>query len=228
MVVQESLREFWGSLPESGIVVLLPETVSEIEGSEFALDGTVKVQVADGLLKPASGFREELLQPVRAAAEAGMELGECFDAYLEPSQFDERNKWHCPFCQARVCAIKRTVICRLPPVMILQLNRFRNGPWMPKDDTPVRVELEIDMRKFVEEPQEGEHFVFKLFGVVNHLGNSLGVQGGHYKAFARHHIEGTWHEYNDQFRCLTEPDDTDLHRMRDAYILFYERVGADG
>jgi ubiquitin C-terminal hydrolase len=225
--VLENLMEFWGTPQDEGIEVEEPELRPSAE-YPWLLDGTAKVTISDALLE--KGFNDDLLQPIQPAApggEKGVDLHECLQSLLDPVVCDEHNKWDCENCNKRVCATRKMTLWKLPQLMILHLQRFKNGFMAPKDPTFVRFPSLLDLDRYVQGAQPGSNH-YCLFGIVDHLniGSSLIGANGHYVALALNHQTGIWHLYDDA--KVEAKLDEQTCRTRNAYILFYERVDPEG
>ena len=48
----------------------------------------------------------------------------CLDAYVEVEKLEGDNAYNCNTCQQQVEATKKLSLHRLPPVLVLHLNRF--------------------------------------------------------------------------------------------------------
>ncbi len=64
--------------------------------------------------------------------------------------------------------------------------------------------------------------VFSLYGCVCHFGS---VGGGHYTAYSRHLVTGTWNYYDDNVISDNKVPGESLGDNSSAYILFYQRNG---
>jgi uncharacterized UBP type Zn finger protein len=103
---------------------------------------------------------------------------------------------------------------RLPPVLLISLNRFTwDGQ---KINTAVEIPPELDMSIL---PGGGEGR-YRLVGIVNHLGNSVGA--GHYTAHFMHPEEGSFYNANDG--VVSAIDGHPALSNSAAYIVMYERV----
>lgn len=54
-------------------------------------------------------------------------MDECFAEFRSPEILDEDNKWYCSKCKEHVQATKLLEIYKAPPVMVINLKRFRQG-----------------------------------------------------------------------------------------------------
>lgn len=119
---------------------------------------------------------------------------------------------------------------QLPPILIISLKRFgffdekkfkaRNYITFPLelDTAPYTINPDIECR-------------YQLFGVIVHVGQTL--RSGHYWAYAKDRIMGTWLYYNDNNKpeiidekklIETIQSDQKINQSRTPYILLYERV----
>jgi len=64
--------------------------------------------------------------------------------------------------------------------------------------------------------------VFSLYGCVCHFGC---VGGGHYTAYSRHLVTGTWNYYDDNVISDNKVPGESVGDNSSAYILFYQRNG---
>ena len=111
-----------------------------------------------------------------------------------------------------------------PPVLIIQLKRFRmiGNQWRKLQnlvDFPIR---NLDLTafcsdaSFIRETLQIEP-LYNLHGIVNHYG-TLGF--GHYVSFTRNPFDQKWYRYDDLNR--EEVQEEELHK-ESAYLLFYVR-----
>lgn len=123
-------------------------------------------------------------------------LADCLEEFEKPELLDEENKWYCPKCKDHVQATKTLQIYKAPLVLVISLKRFKHGKSRyasygyssgggGKLQTPVDFPIEnLDMQPFIlhKTSDEGEAYIYDLFGISNHYG---GLGGGHYTAFAK-------------------------------------------
>lgn len=64
-----------------------------------------------------------------ASGAARFSLLDALRAFLRTEQLDDADQYFCERCKAHVCAEKRLELCRLPPVLLLHLKRFRQQQW---------------------------------------------------------------------------------------------------
>ena len=173
----------------------------------------------------------------KAALNPENSLKACLNRFSTRGNLDNENKWFCPRCQNEVCAENRTLIDRLPDVLILQLERFEYDQSAVsysyysnyssygarrKINTTIGFPLTgLEMKPWLHDAsrEQGEDCVYDLVSICNHSGTS---SGGHYYCYAKDENDGEtrWKEYNDS--SVSDIDETRLVRST-AYVLFYQR-----
>lgn len=147
-------------------------------------------------------------------------IEDCIDQLLQSEKLSAMNSWYCNVCKEQKEAVKKTNICRVPPLLILNLKRFKNA----KQKTQSLVHFPInglDMAAYVtgEQKETLEHY--NLAGVTCHHGN---LESGHYVAYAKN--GDYWYEFNDEkVTPVLNPDPEIITSA--AYNLFYVRQDLD-
>jgi ubiquitin C-terminal hydrolase len=143
------------------------------------------------------------------------ELMTNIDEYVKGENLVGENAWYYEEERRRIHVQKRLQFWSFPPILIICFKRFHaNGT---KNQLFVQFPLlGLHLVKYVVGYQK-ESFVYDLYGVCNHMGNSL--KGGHYNAFVRISSH-QWVEF----------DDTDVKPIPvanvvtpNAYVLFYRK-----
>ncbi|KAJ3025872.1 ubiquitin carboxyl-terminal hydrolase, partial [Rhizophlyctis rosea] len=157
-------------------------------------------------------------------------LRDCLDEFRKQETLEEDNSWYCPKCKEHRQATKKLDIWSLPDILVFHLKRFSNAGrssfrWSSGDKIEALVDAPVnglDLKDVVIGPQrermgdEGE-LVYDLFAVSNHFG---GLGGGHYTAYAKNPLDGSWYNFDD--RSVSRVREGDV--MTDAaYLLFYQR-----
>ena len=142
---------------------------------------------------------------------------------------------YCNQCKDHVCAHTKSLLWRLPQILIIQLKRFAysksygrysNSYYYEgnkkKISTLVEFPLEnLDLRPYLapEIQTTTENTLYDLLCVANHTG---GANFGHYYAYCRDDNDGTprWFEYNDS--CVSEMRPSEVCKPT-AYVLIYRR-----
>lgn len=139
------------------------------------------------------------------------------------------NEIHCGKCKSVQIHTKRLDIFRPPPILIIQLKRFRmvGQHWSKLQnlvDFPI---INLDIANFTTDTTFLKQKLdieakYDLHGVVNHYG-TLGF--GHYVSFTKNPYDNKWYKYDDQTR--EEIKEEQIHK-ESAYILFYLRKDMKG
>ena len=74
-----------------------------------------------------------------AAGYEPVSLVECLDIFTAPEELD----YHCPSCNKKVVATKRTLFTTFPQVLALQVRRFQLLNWVPQK-VPVPIMIPVD------------------------------------------------------------------------------------
>lgn len=147
----------------------------------------------------------------------GISLQDCLDEFTKEEQLGEDDLWYCPQCKKHQQASKRFDLWKAPDILVVHLKRFSNNRNLrDKIDTHIDFPIEgLDLGHMVGERKiaktlldqgvdiEGlklgnldEPLVYDLFGVDEHIG---GLGGGHYRAYASHHLNGKWYHFDDSY-----------------------------
>ncbi len=160
-----------------------------------------------------------------ATRSTGVGISACFDLFSRWESLDDQNLWYCNRCKEHVRARKKLEIFRSPPILILQLKRFKAKEGDDGAKTSARA---ARINSVVDFPLEGLDLapyvrsrvpppMYDLYAVSNHYG---GVAGGHYTAFARDPRNGGWYEFDDS--AVSKADKARVCSAA-AYLLFYRR-----
>jgi ubiquitin carboxyl-terminal hydrolase 7 len=106
------------------------------------------------------------------------------------------------------------IFLNFPNVMIIQLKRFEYNAKkdvMDKVNDCFEYEDEMDMRQFIDKPDEDQDYRYTLHSVVIHKGN---MSSGHYFAYIRPSMELIWYYFNDE-----------IVREADIYEVFNANFG---
>ncbi|PNF28268.1 hypothetical protein B7P43_G06644 [Cryptotermes secundus] len=144
-------------------------------------------------------------------------LVECMKLYLNGEKI---SGWNCPCCKEKRDAIKKFDIWRLPPILVIHLNRFYHDGWWRKRQTYVDFPFNLDMRHFSLVPDQ-RYVSYKLYGVSNHYGS---MEGGHYTAYCKNELYNKWYKFDDHE--VSEISNNDI-RSGAAYILFYTAISGN-
>lgn len=177
--------------------------------------------------------------PKKEKHSGAVTLEECLDAFAKEEKIPEAL---CSKCRDLRVQTKRMSLWRLPPIMIIHLNRFQFTPTLrrklrdlvvfptegldlsrimaPQSVGVARPDTENGTRESSgDDPKDGgrSEMLYDLYGVIHHQG---ALSGGHYVASIKSEIDGQWRLFNDaQIYEIHARDVVDPT----AYILFYIR-----
>ncbi|VDM51723.1 unnamed protein product [Angiostrongylus costaricensis] len=117
---------------------------------------------------------------------------------LQLSGFGVHADYLCDECSRRGYVKRQTIPEKLPPVIMLQLNRYvfdANGR-NRKLKTPIVYPRELSARSFHLGVSKYDDFDYELFAVMIHEGDNTFC--GHYYDLVRHPFTGVWYKYNDE------------------------------
>jgi len=146
------------------------------------------------------------------------------EGFVTPEKLGKDNEWFCPKCKELFQATKKFDIWKSPKILIVHLKRFvYEQHYRGKISQHVKFPLlNFDLNRFVmsDEDKLSHPPIYNLFAVSDHSG---GLNGGHYTAYAKNHLDNQWYHFNDSSTSSANPNN---FRNAGAYLLFYERVDA--
>lgn len=148
---------------------------------------------------------------------------------LMNSFFQENNLedgYKCNQCHKTTIAKQSTRLCSpLPPVLIIQLKRFRYlTRRREKIDRFINFPLkDLNLKNYLIEPEGTNGDVqsstaYDLVAVSNHIGE---LNAGHYTTYAKYSVDDRWYLFDDSF--VRELLDSESPVTKNAYILVYVR-----
>jgi len=146
-------------------------------------------------------------------------LDACIDAFVSEEVLPKSEAWFCRVCKDHKCARKKFDLWMLPDNLIVHLKRFNyDRHYRDKIETYVDFPTEaLDLGKWLVNDDEKKDAVYDLYAVSNHYG---GLGGGHYTAFTKNLIDGSWYSMDDSSSTLV---DKEAVKTKAAYVLFYTR-----
>eukprot|EP01022_Parablepharisma_sp_SALTPOND_P005423 TRINITY_DN122425_c0_g1_i1.p1 TRINITY_DN122425_c0_g1~~TRINITY_DN122425_c0_g1_i1.p1 ORF type:complete len:1140 (+),score=119.66 TRINITY_DN122425_c0_g1_i1:139-3420(+) len=164
---------------------------------------------------------KDFREPARNDTEE-VSIYDCLVGFSHWETLDPTNLWYCNKCKNEVQASKRIEIVTAPPILILQLKRFR-AKEAGLLGTGARVNChvdfpleDLDLTSYVKE-SKGNILKYDLYAVSNHYG-TMGF--GHYITFAKSHHSKDWYKFDDTTVTKLELEEI---CTPSAYILFYKR-----
>lgn len=114
-------------------------------------------------------------------------IQDCLSAFASEEKMEGGEAFDCEKCAEKTSASKHLRVFRLPPVLLLSLNRFKqkNNGATDKLTGTVTFPLEglsLQPYQSLESPHTTEECTYDVVAVANHYG---GLAGGHYQAFCR-------------------------------------------
>ncbi len=207
-VVDVRIVKFNGPLEESSEVPLRSTLTASCLAFVWSRD------TAEMIAKSYEHIAEDpSCKPNAEDKEMTVPLRDCFTMAGAPESMSLGEGWKCPSCKEARSAVKIMSLWRAPPVLCLQLKRFKmDFVTREKLHTLVTFPLALNMAEFVAGPEVplGE---YQLVGVCNHVG---GLSGGHYTAFGK--VGGEWYDFNDR-NC--SPISEEKIVTCSAYVLYY-------
>ena len=153
-------------------------------------------------------------------------VGDLVQHYLAPELLSGGNQYQCDNCNMLRDAVKTTTLSSAPEYLNITLLRFK---YDRTTNRRAKVFTTVDYPQELVLPVAGAGVPYRLYSVVIHSGYSS--DGGHYYTWCSNPATSAWLCLNDsqvsqatwgQFKQQTSKLSRDT-----AYLLFYERVGAE-
>lgn len=96
--------------------------------SDLILNIVWQRDFTDQFIKQLSGMttgKKIASDDAGADEECGIKLMDCFEEFRKPEMLDDDNKWYCNKCKDHVRATKQMEIFKAPPILIVNLKRFK-------------------------------------------------------------------------------------------------------
>ena len=157
------------------------------------------------------------------SSKSGLNLLTCLQSFVAPEKLDgpmsvkKGPGYTCSSCGTEGKATKKLSIKRLPPVLCIQLKRFRQvANDSKKIEDHISFPLSLDMGPYTTKPNHA--LVYELESVVVHESEKGkgDTETGHYLTFTRQ--GDTWFLFNDDKVTAVTLDEV---LKAQAYILFY-------
>ena len=137
-----------------------------------------------------------------------------------PETLDGSNKCYCVTCRKDTVKYKRISISSTPPILAIQLKRFKQT----EDNNGIKLTSHVPFKENLEIETESiqnvsERIPYKLRAVISHCGKT--ISNGHYIAVTRQAGHSAWFRYSDQNRARQSKIQL-LNQQ--AYLLIYERT----
>ncbi|CAI4225499.1 unnamed protein product [Auanema sp. JU1783] len=208
---QQDALEFYNS-----VVEFVDEGMSMLGGEKICENTFGGLFADEKICKdcPHRYSREEPFTSISIDVQSHNNLLESLKEYVLGDVLENDNAYFCEKCQKKVRAIKRLTIQKLPPILVVQLKRFKFD-WdkeVPvKFNDYVEFPFDLDMKPYTAEAaakvdalgdteedivleEEPSDCMYSLRGVVVHSGSAT---GGHYYSFIKSSDDGKWYKFDD-------------------------------
>lgn len=166
------------------------------------------------VLKPESYSILDL--PIIEGNSVKTTLYDCLNLFVKPEILDGDNAWFNESTNTKQPALKNVVFWNFPKILVIVLKRFTpdgRGKINVKIDFPIE---NLDLSQYVL-GYNPKSYVYDLFGICNHTGNT---NGGHYSTFVKH-ASNKWIHFNDNIIEIVDDPVKMVTPM--AYCLFYRK-----
>jgi ubiquitin C-terminal hydrolase len=142
---------------------------------------------------------------------------DCFDIYCRKEILEGDNAWLNDKTNKKESVYRRIIFWSLPNILIIDLKRWNNDGRLEKNQKFIDIPLRADFSKYVKGYNPAS-YVYELYGVCNHSGNS---GGGHYTATIKN-ANGKWYNCNDTH--VNEIIDGRTIISDKSYCIFYRKI----
>jgi ubiquitin carboxyl-terminal hydrolase 8 len=144
-------------------------------------------------------------------------LNQCFDLYTQIEVLEGDNAYFNEKTGKKEAVTKNITFWSFPQILVITLKRFQVSHYIKKIEDFVDFPLEnLDLSKYCS-GYNPQNYVYDLYGVCNHFGNTM---GGHYTSFVKT-ADNTWIHCNDQYISIVQ---NSAHiKTNNAYCLFYRK-----
>jgi ubiquitin C-terminal hydrolase len=134
------------------------------------------------------------------------------------NEYREKDDWKCDNCNGKHAYIKTTRIWKLPKLLFISLNRFKE--FNKKNNTEVIINNNLNFNKG-SIMNENKDIILNLESIGLHYGD---IYGGHYKALCNMK-NGNYHLFNDEnINIITEDNLFKDFKNSNAYLLLYNNI----
>jgi len=141
------------------------------------------------------------------------------DAVRNYFKQSDLSKYFCLHCSQSVNAETSVNLTRVPGVLVIKLQRFREESKLKITKKSVEVTQSLQLHRSSVESGEIEAITTSLFGVLMHTGSNSLVERCHYYCYVRR--DGHWYKADDSnvqstsWKCIVDDMSTN------GYLLFY-------
>ncbi len=163
-----------------------------------------------------SVFMEPISIPISDSGENT--LDECLSEFIKEEYLTDNNQYYCEICKDKKDASKQILLYDLPPIIIIQLKRYKNNGFRTsrknsKVTFPIK---DMCFSKYMSK-YKIDNSLYNLCAVTQQIGS---LNGGHYVAQGLNHLNNKWYLYDDA--TVTSISEEDII-TNNSYILYYEK-----
>ena len=146
---------------------------------------------------------------------SSVSLADCLGEFSKEEEIDKDYK--CERCKKRGNCVKRTMLYKLPKILVIHLLRFEYSSYSKKKiSTSVSFPVTgLDLSEYIATSQSAS---YNLFGISHHSGY---MGGGHYVADIKN-SDGKWYHCDDSHASASYSDPAGSGSS--PYLLFYVRT----
>jgi ubiquitin carboxyl-terminal hydrolase 8 len=154
-----------------------------------------------------------------------LSLYDCMDELIKNEIIDEKNMILCSFCGHKNRSLKKTMLWKLPKILIIQFKRFKVNDYgivSQKLSNMIEYPIELDLKNYIDiNSPHINNKTYKLYGVNCHhsLGRINTINFGHYTSIVLNQYDNEWYRFDDDSKLIKL--NTDDIITKDAYMLFY-------
>lgn len=147
---------------------------------------------------------------------SNINIYDCFDLLTNTEILDTNNTWKCENCKQFQNAEKKMIFWKLPNILIIFFNRFKNNRnLLVNIDFPLS---DLDLTKYTFN-YDNTQYNYNLYGIGNYIGNG---NSGHYTATIKNK-NNKWYHIDDN--SISEVSiDIINNSKKFAYCLFYNKI----
>lgn len=153
-------------------------------------------------------------------------LIDCLDHNFGKEILKASSEWKCDKCKNTELNFKQYRLFNTPNTLIINIKRFTydyNVGDFIKNNTFIDIPQILNLSNY-KLFNKNEKNMYKLYGIVNHIGN---MNGGHYTSYCRNNIKTNIKNGNDEWLVY---DDETISKLKtdlitpNSYMLFYRLI----
>jgi ubiquitin carboxyl-terminal hydrolase 8 len=140
---------------------------------------------------------------------------DCFNLYIEGEILTGDNAWYNEETKLKIDVKKQITFWSFPNILIINFKRFNSKN--KKNNVLITFPIDnLDLSNYVIGYKKNS-YVYELYGICNHMGNS---NGGHYTSYVKN-ANQKWYHFNDN--RIEEVKEISQIITPNAYCLFYRK-----